>query len=65
MIHLTLPELLHIVERALGDKPPVRDIGFLEAALERPLATAFGSDAYPDLDEKAAALLHSLARNAP
>ena len=31
--------------------------------LERPQATAFGKDAYPSLDAKAAALLHSLARN--
>jgi death on curing protein len=29
----------------------------------RPQATAFGSDAYPGLHAKAAALLHSLARN--
>ena len=35
----------------------------LESALARPQATAFGSDAYPSLDAKAAALLHSLARN--
>ena len=28
-----------------------------------PQATAFGKDAYPDLDAKAAALLHSIARN--
>ena len=35
----------------------------LESAAARPQATAFGSDAYPDLDGKAAALLHSLARN--
>jgi len=35
----------------------------LEAALARPPATAFGKDAYPDLDAKAAALLHSIARN--
>jgi death-on-curing protein len=38
-------------------------MGLLEAALARPQATAFGSDAYPDLDAKAAALLHSVARN--
>ncbi|HKD87714.1 MAG TPA: type II toxin-antitoxin system death-on-curing family toxin [Streptosporangiaceae bacterium] len=63
MIYLTLPELLHIAERALGGEPLVRDIGLLESALARPQATAFGSDAYPDLDDKAAALLHSLARN--
>ena len=63
MIFLTLPELLHIAERTLGPDYAVRDIGLLEAALARPRATAFGKDAYPDLDAKAAALLHSLARN--
>ena len=63
MIYLTLAELLHIAERTLGSEPAVRDIGLLESALARPRATAFGSDAYPDLDSKAAALLHSLARN--
>jgi death on curing protein len=41
----------------------VRDYGLLEAALARPQATAFGKDAYPDLDAKAAALLHSITRN--
>jgi death-on-curing protein len=63
VIYLTLPELLHVAERALGSEPLVRDIGLLESALARPQASAFGSDAYPDLDAKAAALLHSLARN--
>jgi death on curing protein len=63
VIYLTLPELLHIAGRALGSDPEVRDYGLLESALARPQATAFGSDAYPGLDAKAAALLHSLARN--
>lgn len=63
MIYLTLPELLHIAERTLGSGYAVRDYGLLEAALARPQATAFGKDAYPDLDAKAAALLHSIARN--
>jgi death on curing protein len=63
VIYLTLPELLHIAERLLGSVPPVRDIGLLESAVARPRATAFGADAYPDPDSKAAALLHSLARN--
>ena len=63
MIYLTLPELLHVAERSLGGEPAVRDYGLLESALARPQATAFGSDAYTDLDTKAAALLHSLARN--
>ncbi|HEY1914127.1 MAG TPA: Fic family protein [Streptosporangiaceae bacterium] len=63
MIFLTLPELLHIAQRTLGPDYAVRDYGLLESALARPRATAFGKDAYPTLDAKAAALLHSLARN--
>jgi death-on-curing protein len=63
VIYLTLPELLHVAGRTLGRGYSVRDYGLLEAALARPQATAFGKDAYPDLDAKAAALLHSIARN--
>ena len=63
MIFLTVPELLHVAERALGGEPKVRDIGLLEAAVARPAAGAFGHEAYPTLEAKAAALLHSLARN--
>jgi death-on-curing protein len=63
VIYLALPELLHVAERILGDDFIVRDYGLLEAAVARPRATAFGKDAYPTLDGKAAALLHSLARN--
>jgi death on curing protein len=63
VIYLTLPELLHVAERTLGPGYAVRDYGLLEAALARPQATPFGKDAYPDLDAKAAALLHSIARN--
>ncbi|KPM54749.1 death-on-curing protein [Frankia sp. R43] len=63
MIYLTLRELLYIAERAIGSEPVVRDHGLLESALARPRATVFGRDAYPTLDGKVAALLHSLARN--
>ncbi|EFC83281.1 type II toxin-antitoxin system death-on-curing family toxin [Parafrankia sp. EUN1f] len=63
MIYLKLRELLYIAERAIGSEPVVRDHGLLESALARPRATVFGGDAYPTLDGKAAALLHSLARN--
>jgi len=63
VIYLTVPELMHVAERALGFEPKVRDIGLLEAAAARPAASAFGRDAYPGLDAKAAALLHSLVRN--
>jgi death-on-curing protein len=63
VIFLTLPELLHVAERTLGPDYAVRDYGLLESALARPQATPFGKDAYPSPDAKAAALLHSLARN--
>jgi death on curing protein len=63
VIYLTLAELLYVAERTLGIDYAVRDYGLLEAAVARPQATVFGQDAYPDLDSKAAALLHSVARN--
>ena len=62
MIYLDLEDLLHIAERTLGNVE-VRDLGLLEAALARPQASAFGADAYPSTVEKAAALMHSIARN--
>ena len=48
---------------AFGAELKVRDYGLLDAAVARPQATVFGVDAYPDLWDKAAALLQSLARN--
>ena len=63
MIYLTLDELMHVAERTLGRDVPVRDHGLLQSALARPRASAFGGDAYRTLEEKAAALLQSLARN--
>jgi len=63
MIFLELDELLHVGERTLDGPPVVRDQGLLQAALARPRASAFGEDAYPTIHDKAAALLHSIARN--
>jgi death-on-curing protein len=65
VIYLNFEDLLHVAERALGSPPEVRDRGLLDSAAARPRATAFGEEAYSDLHEKAAALLHSLARNHP
>jgi death-on-curing protein len=59
--YLTLPELLELARRLGADE--VRDYGLLESALARPRATVFGQDAYPDVWQKAAALMESLARN--
>ena len=63
MIFLDLEDLLRVAGRALGCEPEVRDYGLLESALARPRASTFGEDAYSDLPQEAAALLHSLARN--
>ena len=41
----------------------VRDEGLLFSALARPVASAFGQDAYPSLELKAGALMSSVARN--
>ncbi|MDY6999017.1 MAG: type II toxin-antitoxin system death-on-curing family toxin [Actinomycetota bacterium] len=43
----------------------MRDFGLLDSAVARPQASAFGDDAFPSIHEKAAALLHGLARNHP
>jgi death-on-curing protein len=60
---LDLDDLLDIAHEAVGGDAQVGDYGLLESALARPRASVFGQDAYPDLHLKAAALLHSLARN--
>lgn len=62
MIFLTVEELLHIAARVLPSVE-VRDLGLLEAAAARPQASALGSEAYLTIHDKAAALLHSVARH--
>jgi death on curing protein len=64
VIYLDVDDLLYIASRTLGEVQ-VRDLGLLQAAAARPRASVFGPDAYPSIHEKAAALLHSLARNHP
>jgi len=59
--YLTLEDLLGFVRRlGIG---PVRDLGLLDSAVVRPMSSAFGEDAYPTLELKAAALLHSIVTN--
>jgi death on curing protein len=59
--YLDLEDLLRLVRDL--EAGPVRDLGLLDSAAGRPRASAFGADAYPTLELKAAALLHSIARN--
>jgi len=64
--YLRTEEVLRLVAPdAIGSAIEVRDFGLLHAAVNRPRATVFGQDAYPDLWTKAAALLHSIALNHP
>ena len=59
--YLTLEDVLVLIaDLGVG---PLRDVGLLDSAVHRPRVTAFGADAYPGLDEKAAVLLESLVRN--
>ena len=58
--HLALEDVLYIASR-LGELRP-RDLGLVESAVARPQTTVFGGR-YPDVHTKAAALLHSFARN--
>ena len=43
----------------------VRDVGLLQSSLARPNTTLYGEDAYPLLDLKAAALMHSIVTSHP
>jgi death-on-curing protein len=63
MRYITVEEVLEINAEVMGGKHTLRDQGLLESAVGRPQASAFGTDAYPDLASKAAALLHSLILN--
>jgi death-on-curing protein len=66
--YLSLHELLTLHERISeqsGGGIGVRDIGLLESALAQPRQSFGGTDLYPSLVEKAAALGFSLIANHP
>ena len=63
--YLDLDDLLYLAAELLGAPPPIKDAGLLGAAAARPRTTVFGSDAYPSVFEKAAALLQSVVKNHP
>jgi death-on-curing protein len=60
---LDASEVLRIADAILGQPAEVRDAGLLESAVARPAASMFGTEAYPTLDLKAAALLDSVVNN--
>lgn len=63
MIFLDFDDVVYIAERVLEGDVAIRDRGLLASAVARPMASAFGEDAYATLHDKCAALLHSVARN--
>ncbi|MFD5223526.1 type II toxin-antitoxin system death-on-curing family toxin [Streptomyces tendae] len=61
--YVQLDEVLAIARAVNSTEHSVRDMGLLVSAIERPRTNVFGAELYPTLHEKAAALLHSVARN--
>lgn len=60
--YLNVEDLLEIATGILDDVV-IRDPGLLASAAGRPQSSAFGEDAYRSFSAKAAALMHSPARN--
>jgi death-on-curing protein len=58
-------ELHRLVVAQAGGAAGLRDLGALESAVAQPRATFAGTELYPSLAEKAAALGYSLALNHP
>jgi len=52
-------------QKILRGELQIRDRERLEAAVARSASSAFGEDAYKTLQEKVAAMMHSVARNHP
>ena len=68
MRYLTVEQALFLHARLIvetGGSHGVRDLGLLQSAITRPQASFEGSELYPDIYTKAAALLESLANNHP
>ena len=66
--YLSLEQVLDLHRRQLrlfGGAAGLRDRGALESAVARPLMTFGGEDLYPELEDKAAGLMHSLVMNHP
>jgi len=66
--YLSLGEVLDLHRRIVarwGGAAGIRDLGALESAIAQPRMTFGGSDLYPDVVEKAAALCFSLIQNHP
>lgn len=66
--YLSLAEVLRIhsnMIRHYGGSHGVRDLGLVKSAIARPRAGFGDFEAYPDLFDKAAIIIHSLLKNHP
>lgn len=63
IIYLSTEDLLHFAAR-IGVLD-VRDLGLLDSAAMRPQSVVFGTESYPMLADKAAALMESIVCNHP
>jgi death-on-curing protein len=67
-VYLTAEQVLFVHYRLIretGGEHGVRDLGLLESAVARPQSTFDRQELYPDVFEKAAALMESLINNHP
>jgi death-on-curing protein len=67
-VYLTAEQVLFVHYRLVdetGGEHGIRDLGLLESAIARPQATFDRQELYPDIFEKAAALMESLINNHP
>jgi death-on-curing protein len=65
MEYLAVEDVMMIHRTETRQTDPIVDFGLLESAVMRPQQSVGGQDAYPGIHLKAAALMHSLARNHP
>lgn len=66
MRYLTPEQVLFIHARLIaetGGEHGMRNLGLLQSAVARPIATFEGEELYQDIHEKAAALMESLIKN--
>jgi death on curing protein len=66
--YLSLEQVLDLHRRQLrrfGGAAGLHDRGALASAVARPQMTFGGEDLYPEIEDKAAALMHSLVMNHP
>ena len=61
--YLDVEDLIALATTLRGRPPPIRDAGLLGSAAARPQTTIAGEDAYPDIWQKAGALLQSILKN--